>query len=102
MQGKEPRHNKTVRFILAIVAFFLGCYVVVNYLIIHISISSNVTDKAGLVATLLLVKNSAVNPLVYAILKCDIKNEMNKAFSPESKATMSNDMSTSTQSCPPS
>jgi len=37
---------------------------------------NNLSDKAGLVVTVLLVGNSAANPFVYAFLKRDIKREM--------------------------
>ena len=72
------KHN-TAPFIIAIVAFFLGFYVVVNYLLLCITFSCHsFSDKAGLILILFLVLNSAVNPLVYAFLKKDIKMEINK------------------------
>ena len=72
------KHN-AAPFIIAIVAFFLGCYVVVNYLLLcNILPCHNFSDKAGQIITLFLVLNSAVNPLVYAFLKKDIKMEINK------------------------
>ena len=75
---RRNKHN-TAPFIIAIVAFFLGCYVVVNYLVLCITFSChNLSDKAGLTLVLFLVLNSAVNPLVYAFLKKDIKMEINK------------------------
>ena len=75
---RRNKHN-TTPFIIAIVAFFLGCYVVVNYLVLFITFSChNLSDKAGLTLVLFLVLNSAVNPLVYAFLKKDIKMEINK------------------------
>ena len=77
LRGRHKKHN-TAPFIIAIVAFFLGCYVVVNYLILCITFSChNLYDKAGLILVLFLVLNSAVNPLVYAILKKDIRMEIN-------------------------
>ena len=52
---------------------------VVNYLLLCITFSChNFSDKAGLILILFLVLNSAVNPLVYAFLKKDIKMEINK------------------------
>ena len=71
------RHNKAP-FIIAIVLFFLGCYVVVNFLVLCMAFSCQVSDKAGQILIILLVLNSAVNPLVYAFLKKDIKMEINK------------------------
>ena len=75
---RRKKHN-TAAFIIAIVAFFLGCYVVVNYLVLCNTFSChNFSDKAGQILVLLLVLNSSVNPLVYAFLKKDIKMEINK------------------------
>lgn len=75
------RHNgrNTAGFIIAIVMFFLGCHVVVNYLILCLTFScENMSDKAGLVLTFLLILNSAVNPFVYACMKRDIKRELKR------------------------
>ena len=78
LRGRHKKHN-TAPSIIAIVAFFLGCYVVVNYLLLCMTFSChNFSDKAGLILILFLVLNSAVNPLVYAFLKKDIKKEINK------------------------
>ena len=66
LRRRRNKHN-TAPFIIAIVAFFLGCYVVVNYLVLCITFSChNFSDKAGQILILFLVLNSAVNPLVYA------------------------------------
>ena len=52
---------------------------VVNYLVLCITFSChNFSDNAGQILILLLVLNSSVNPLVYAILKKDIKMEIIK------------------------
>ena len=74
------RRNKhtTAPFIIALVLFFLGCYVAVNSLILCMNFSCNLSEKAGHVVTTLLVLNSAVNPFVYAFLKKDIKREIAK------------------------
>ncbi|KAJ7377781.1 hypothetical protein OS493_026348 [Desmophyllum pertusum] len=74
---RRKKHN-AARFIIAIVVFFLGCYIVVNYLVLCITFSCQISDKAGQILVLLLVVNSAVNPLVYAFLKKDIKREISK------------------------
>ena len=76
-KSRGKKHN-TVRFLIAIVAFFLGCHAVINYLVLRIMFSDDVSDTAGKVLTLLLVLNSAVNPLVYAFLKKDIKRELKR------------------------
>ena len=74
------RRNKrtTAPFIIALVLFFLGCYVAVNSLILCMNFSYNLSEIAGHVVTSLLVLNSAVNPFVYAFLKKDIKREIEK------------------------
>ena len=72
------KKRNTAPFIVAIVVLFLGCYVVVNYLVLCITFACQVSDKAGQILILLLVLNSAVNPLVYAFLKRDIKMEIKK------------------------
>ena len=82
-QTSIPRRRKkgnAVGFIIAIVMLCLACYIVVNYLVFCITFSCESlpkSDRSGLalVCTLLLMANSAVNPLVYAFLKQDIKRE---------------------------
>ena len=75
---RHRQHSSTAPFIVAIVLFFLGCYVVVNFLVFCNAFSCQVSDKVGQVVTCLLVLNSAVNPLVYALLKKDMKQEICK------------------------
>ena len=73
------RHkHSSARFIIAIVVLFLACNVVKNYLILRIMFVSDVSDNVSLVVTVLLVANSAANPLVYACLKRDIKRELRR------------------------
>ena len=77
--SRRPGRRKHIsaRFIIAIVAFFLACHLVKNYLILRIMfVSDRVSDNFALVVTVLLVANSAANPLVYAFLKRDIKREV--------------------------
>ena len=74
---RRRRHN-TALFIIAIVVFFLGCYIVVSSIILCLTFSCQLSDAAGHVTTFLLVLNSAVNPLIYAFLKRDIKREVHK------------------------
>ena len=74
----RKKHN-TAPFVIALVVFFLGCYVVVHYLILCIAFSCHqVSDDTAQCVICLLVMNSAVNPLVYALLKNDIKMEISK------------------------
>ena len=70
------RKHNSARLIIAIVVFFLACHLVKNYLILRIVFVSDMSDNLPLVITLLLVANSAANPLVYAFLKRDIKREV--------------------------
>ena len=72
---RGPKHN-SARFIIAIVVFFLGCQVAINYLVLRYMFVSERPKYVGLVVTILLIANSAVNPLVYAFLKQDIKKEI--------------------------
>jgi len=73
---RRKKHN-TAPFVTALVLFFLGCYVVVNYLVLCAAFSGHqVSDKTSQIVTSLLVVNSAVNPLVYALFKRDVKMAM--------------------------
>ena len=78
--SRRRRKPNTARFIIAIVLLFLGCYVVVNWLVLCMTFSCQVSDNAGQILILLLVLNSAVNPLVYAFLKKDLHEEIKKLF----------------------
>ena len=82
---RRKKHN-TARFIIALVVFFLGCYVVVNCLVTCMAFSCKVSDKASHILILLLVLNSAVNPLVYAFFKRDIKMEIKKLICRENSS----------------
>ena len=75
---RRRRKHNTAPFIIALVVLFLGCYLVATFLVLCITFSCQVSDKAGQIPTILLVLNSAVNPLVYAFLKKDIKMEIKK------------------------
>ena len=80
-QSKSANRRKrpnTALFLTAIVTFFLGCHTVINYLVLYITFCSDVPDIVPGILTLLLVINSSVNPLVYAVLKQDIKRELNQ------------------------
>ena len=77
---RRQKHSSAL-FITALVLFFLGCYIVVSCLVLCVVFSCSASDKVariGQVVTCLLVLNSAVNPLVYAFLKRDIKKEIKK------------------------
>ena len=78
---KRNRKRSAASFIAVIVLFFLGCYVVINYLVICLAFSQtcyDVVPNLGQVVTVLVVLNSAVNPLVYGFLKKDIKTELQR------------------------
>ena len=70
------RKHNSARLIIAMVVFFLACHLVKNYLILRIVFVSDMSENLALVVTVLLVANSAANPLVYAFLKRDIKREV--------------------------
>ena len=75
--SRRRRTPNTARLIIALVVFFLGCYVIVNILVLCASFSCEVSgEKGGHIVTGLLVLNSAVNPMVYTLLKRDIKREI--------------------------
>ena len=80
----RKKHSKAP-FIIAIVTFFLGCHIATNYLALRIMFSSEPSNTGGWVVTLLLVTNSAVNPLVYAFLKRDIKKEIGRLICRETR-----------------
>ncbi|XP_068676219.1 trace amine-associated receptor 7c-like [Montipora capricornis] len=74
---QRRKHTNTASFIIALVLFFLGCYVITSFLMFCLAFSCvNLPIEAGFVTLLLLTGNSTVNPLVYAFLKKDIKREI--------------------------
>ena len=80
--SRRRRSQNTVRFIIALVLFFLGCYMIVNATVLCHTFSCPVSGKnVGHVVTCLLVLNSALNPMVYALLKRDIKREISVLIS---------------------
>ena len=76
--SRRHRKHNTARFIIALVVLFLGCYVVVSWLILCITFSCQVSDNAGQIVILLQILNSTMNPLVYAFLKKDINRQIKK------------------------
>ena len=74
--SRRHRQHNAAPFIITIVLFFLGCYIVVTSFVLCNAFSCPVPDNVFQVITCLLVLNSAVNPLVYALLKKDIKEEI--------------------------
>ena len=81
LHADRRRKNNTAGFIISLVALFFGCYIVVTCFVLCFSFkfSCRLSDNAGQIVTLLFVLNSAaVNPLVYAFLKKDIKRQIKK------------------------
>ncbi|XP_078366070.1 octopamine receptor beta-2R-like [Oculina patagonica] len=74
--SRRRKRQNSAPFIIALVVFFLVCYIVVNYLVLCLTFSCRVSGNAGQIVTSLLVLNSAVNPLVYAFLKKDIRRQI--------------------------
>ena len=80
--SRRRRTPNTARLIIALVVFFLGCYVIVNISVLCQIFSCEVCgEKVGFAATVLLVLNSAVNPMVYTLWKRDIKREISLLIS---------------------
>ncbi|XP_068686783.1 trace amine-associated receptor 7d-like [Montipora foliosa] len=74
---QRRKHTNTANFIIALVLFFLGSYVITSILIFCRAFSCvNRPTEVSFVTLLLLTGNSTVNPLVYAFLKKDIKREI--------------------------
>ena len=68
------RKHSSAPLVIAIVVFLLACHLVKSYPIVSIMfVSDRVSDNVALLVTILLVANSAANPLVYAFLKRDLK-----------------------------
>ena len=76
-KSRRRKRGSTAPFIIAIVAFFLGCYMMVTSLVLCIAFSCHSFSlTANQILILLLVLNSSVNPLVYAFLKKDIRRHI--------------------------
>ena len=74
---RRRKRGSTAPFIIAVVAFFLGCYTVVTSLVLCVTFSChNFSVTVNQTLILLLVLNSSVNPLVYGFLKRDIKRHI--------------------------
>ena len=91
------RRPNTALVLIAIVTFFLVCHAVINYLVLYITFCSDVSDLIPAILTLLLVVNSAVNPLVYAFLKRDIKAEVKLLIVREKRRNRNSHSERSTQ-----
>jgi len=93
LQRRKKRN--TAAFIVALVLFFLGCYVVVNYLVLCAAFADHqVSGKTSQVVTFLLVVNSAVNPLVYALFKRDMKMVISRIIFKETSKRSNQERST--------
>jgi len=92
---RRRKRNSTAAFIVALVLFFLGCYVVVNYLVLCAAFADHqVSGKTSQVVTFLLVVNSAVNPLVYALFKRDMKMVISRIIFKETSKRSNQERST--------
>ena len=75
---KQKEKKSSVKMIVLIVLLFVLCHVGGNYrcfcFVFKLCVPSENLDN---VIHVLFIMNSAVNPLVYAVLKKDIKSELN-------------------------
>ena len=86
LQYNQPNHRRakdfsTAKVIIVVVMIFLACYSVELYDSVHFIIySSSPTEEVEKVISLLIVVNSAANPIAYALFKRDIRKELQKTL----------------------
>ena len=74
---RQPRELSTARVITTVVIVFLTCYCVELYSVIRFLVNSSIpTSDVVNVIVLLVVVNSAANPIAYALFKRDIRREL--------------------------
>ncbi|XP_067027526.1 5-hydroxytryptamine receptor 6-like [Acropora muricata] len=77
LQSRRRHSANAAGFVIAIVSFFLGCYLISSFIIFCVAFSCvSLPTEVNLVTLLLLTGNSTVNPLVYAFFKKDVKREL--------------------------
>ena len=81
--SSHNRRTSTMKFICGAVAVFGFCYLCETILTVHTLITGTVTEKSETfryrrVLTLLFMVNSAINPVVYALFKSDIKRSLRR------------------------
>ena len=77
LQSRRRHSANAAGFVIAIVSFFLGCYLITSFIIFCVAFSCvSLPTEVNLVTLLLLTGNSTVNPLVYAFFKKDVKREL--------------------------
>ena len=76
---KQGEKKASVKMIVLIILLFVLCHVGGNYrcfcFVFELCVASENLKK---VIHVLFIMNSSVNPLVYAVLKKDMKNELKK------------------------
>lgn len=97
---RSGRENKAAaKMTLAIIFFFVVCYVVENYKCFCIVFKMIETDPAlDQLCNLLFVINSAANPIAYAFLKRDIKMTLLKMLTRRKRQTSSAQVGTEASS----
>ena len=81
--SSHNRRTSTMKYICGAVAVFGFCYLFETILTVHTLITGPVTEKSETlryhrVLTLLFMVNSAINPVVYALFKSDIKRSLRR------------------------
>jgi len=74
---RQPRDFSSARVIITVVIVFLACYCVELYSVIRFLVNSSIpTLEVVNVIVLLVVLNSSINPIAYALFKRDIRREL--------------------------
>ena len=76
----KPQEVACVKVLGVVVAFFIFCYSLSIYLGVCELNSCNLNTTLFELMLLLMLANSAVNPLAYALFKKDIKKELKRLF----------------------
>ena len=74
---RRARHFSTARVIMTVLIVFLACYSVELYSVVCFLVNSSIPSPEVVnVIVLLVIVNSAANPIAYALFKRDIRREL--------------------------